>query len=266
MVNVIYSKEVGIKQQSGDASFTIPVDIPVVHPINQTVLGNSVASLNFGVLVHGTGNQLANNIDLNGKYIQFRSASGDFYAWFNIDGGSTDPQLSGQPIQINGAVADVNQANEIVALLLTKLQLNAGFMAEFHVSAANPAILDVCAKRMGNVGSIVSDVSSLQGIEDNSGVEVSVGLSQVSGTGSHMLEGIGLSKAGDSDTKAGGGAFVIVKDLQQDANYGVRKIILSSHPEDVEIRSESGDVLGTFDAAGETLHLVWNGSTWKSLT
>jgi hypothetical protein len=264
MVKVNYTKEQGLKQESGSASFEIPNDIVISHSINQTVKGNTASVIDFGVLVHGTA-QLVNSVDLNGKYITFSSANGSlFYAWFNIDAGATDPQLGGTGIEVNGAAGNVDQVTEIASLLSLKLMANVQFAKEFH-STPNASTVTICAKRMGRSGSIVS-LNDLASFEDNSGATFTVGLTTTHGEGSYLVNGLGLSLVGEASSSAGGAAFVVLKDLKQDANYGVRKIILSDHPEDVTIYGvDEITQIGSFDAEGDAVQAIWNGKIWKTI-
>lgn len=268
MVQVIYSKESGLKQQSGTALFEIPDDVGIYHPLSQTVTGNSVATLDFDTLVHAAVPAQEDQINLNGKYLQFKTAKSDlFYAWFNINGGSQDPQLDGTGIEINVANdADIDAPGDIATQLSTILNNNVDFNAEFFATKVDNTV-KICALRMGNSGDIVSDISTLSLIQDGVGNTVSVGLDYSHGEGSYIVTSTGVSKVGSANILANQLSFVVLQDLTKDMHHGVRKIILSDHPEDVEIKksSEQGDPLGTFDAVGDTLHVLWNGTSWKTL-
>ena len=269
MVQVSYTKEKGIKQQSGSASFTIPDDITIGHPINQVVSGNTVATIDFTGIKHKDAPAAADELSLDGKYIQFSPAKGDhFYVWFDPgnDNGSTDPNLSGTGIEVTAAAGALDTAAKIVDELVAALNGNVAWAAEFHATDAGNSI-EICAKRMGASGSIV-DASTLQNVTAGDGTtKLSAEVVTVQGEGSYVVSGVGLSEIKSASSKADGGAFVVLKDLESNKNHGVQKIILSGHPHDVDIKRQSNEAqsVGSFDAADEILHAVWNGSIWKSI-
>ena len=264
MVQVSYTKEKGLQQKSGSASFTIPSDVVITRPINQTVKGNTVSILDFGALVHAGAGVVANTVDLNGKYIQFSSKAGSFYAWFNVDAGGTDPNLSGTAIEVDVAAGDVNQAGEIATQIASHVMAVAAFAAEFH-AAANGNTLEVCSKRMG-VGGTASS-GNMSSFQDRSGATFNVSTAITHGEGNYLISGIGLTSVEDANAKANGGSFVVLDDLKANDNFGIRKIILSKHPADVTVKNkaEGATALGTFNAAGDSLHAVWNGTSWQTI-
>lgn len=269
MVQIVYSKEKGLKQQSGEASFVIPEDVVLTHPLSQTVSGNTIATLDFGQLVHAAAPAQANQVNLNSKYFRVKSAnSKEFYVWFNVAAAGVDPQLEDLTgVQVDVANADdIDAAGDIATQLVAKLNNNGDFSEEFFATKTDNTV-EICALRMGDSGRIISDISLLTGLSDGADNVVSVDVSYVEGVGSYIVSSVGLSLVKDASAKANGNSFVVVDNLTQESHFGVRKIILSGHPNDVEIKnlSEQGASLGTFDAEGDTLHLVWNGSEWRQL-
>ena len=263
MVQVSYTKEKGLQQKSGSASFTIPSDIVITRPVNQTVKGNTVSILDFGDLVHANAGVAANTVDLNGKYIQFSSKAGSFYAWFNVAAGGTDPNLSGTGIEVDVLATDVDQAGEIAAQIASHVMTLPAFAAEFH-AAASGNTLEVCSKRMG-VGGTASS-GNMSSFEDRSGAPFNVSTAVTHGEGNYLINGLGLSKVEDASNKANNLSFVVLDDLKVNDNFGVRKIILSKHPHHVTIKNKAENAtLGTFDAAGDSLHVIWNGTSWQTI-
>ena len=130
MVQINYTKESGIKQQSGSAGFTIPSDITIGHPFTDSPTGNTVSTLDLTGIKHSDTPAGADEISLDGKYITFRSANGDsFYVWFNPgdDAGSTDPLLSGIAIPVIAAPADLNTDAKIIDQIVLALNASAAF-------------------------------------------------------------------------------------------------------------------------------------------
>ena len=265
MVQVEYTKEKGLVQKSGSASFTIPSDVVITRPVNQTVKGNSLSVVDFGVLVHASAGQVANTVDLNGKYLQFLSESGNFYAWFNVGGTGSDPNLSGTGIQVDVAAGDVNQAGEIATQVASHLMAVPAFAAEFH-AAASGNTLEVCSKRMGLLGGTASS-GNMASFKDRSDATFNVTTTITRGEGNYLINGLGVSIVEDASDKANGGSFVVLDDLKTNDNFGIRKIILSKHPADVTVKNKAEGVtaLGTFDAAGDSLHAMWNGTSWQTI-
>jgi hypothetical protein len=270
MVQVIYTKEQGLKQQGGSALISLPDDVVITRPISQTVVGNTKATLSFGNLVHNPAGAGANDIDIQSKYVQFKTAAGkDFYLWFNIDGAGTDPfaeDASKTAISIAVNAADVDVANEISTEIITALQGNVPFTVEFRTQA-NGNNVDIISRRMGNAGNIVSDLSQFQNITAGDDSLVSATLAYAHGTGSHILSGNGVVKVEDATiTDANGASFVVVKDLVENSNFGVRKIILSKLPEAVQVKSaDAATEIVDLDTAGDAAQLIWNGTAWKAI-
>lgn len=265
MVQVAYTKEKGIVQKSGSASFTIPTDVVITRPINQTVNGNTISVVDFGDLIHADAGAVANTVDLNGKYIQFSSKGGKFYAWFNIDAGGADPNLEGTPIEVDDVKANVDAIGNIATVLQAKLDANAAFKAEFNVTVQNVKTIEVCSKRMGKAGTAHS--GNMSSFADRSGATFSVTTTITHGTGNYLIGGTGVSVVEDASSKADNGSFVVLDDLKTNDNFGVRKIILSKHPANVTIKNkaEGPTPLGVFNAAGDSLHAVWNGTSWQTI-
>ena len=267
MVQINYTKESGIKQQSGSAGFTIPSDITIGHPFTDSPTGNTVSTLDLTGIKHSDTPAGADEISLDGKYITFRSANGDsFYVWFNPgdDAGSTDPLLSGIAIPVIAAPADLNTDAKIIDQIVLALNASAAFTKEFHLTPSG-ATLKICAKRMGDSGKIV-DISTLEGVTAGDGSTVSASLTTTSGSGSYLISEKGLSHVKSASADAGGGALVVLKNLKQSQSHGAQKIVLSTHPQDATVKNYDEDVdFVTFDAVGDALHLIWNGTAWKSV-
>lgn len=264
MVQVSYTKEKGLQQKSGSASFTIPSDIVITRPVNQTVKGNSLTVVDFGLLVHAAAGDVANTVDLNGKYIQFSSKAGSFYAWFNVGGAGADPNLGGTGIVVDVVAGDVDAAGEIATQVASHIMAVATFAAEFH-AAASGNTLEVCSKRMG-VGGTASS-GNMSSFTDKSGATFTVTTAVTHGEGSYLINSLGLSVVEDANVKADGGSFVVLDNLKADDNFGVRKIILSKHPANAKVKNkaEEATALGTFNAAGDSLHAMWNGTSWQTI-
>ena len=265
MVQVAYTKEKGIVQKSGSASFTIPTDVVITRPINQTIKGNTLSVIDFGLLTHADAGAVANTVDLNGKYIQFTSIKSAFYAWFDVGGAGSDPNLTGTGIQVDVVAGDVNAAGDIATEVASHLMAIPAFAAEFH-AAASGNTLEVCSKRMGAQGGTASS-GNMTFFEDRSGATFNVTTTITKGEGSYLVNGLGVTSVEDANSKANNGSFVALDDLKTDDNFGIRKIILSKHPANVTIKNkaEGATPLGTFNAAGDSLHAIWNGTSWQTI-
>ena len=110
------------------------------------------------------------------------------------------------------------------------------FSQEFFATKTNNTV-EICSLRMGDSGKIISDISLLTGLTDGADNLVSVDVSYVEGVGSYIVSSTGLSLVKDASAKADGNSFVVVDDLASESHYGVRKVILSGHPNDVEIKN-----------------------------
>jgi hypothetical protein len=268
MVQVVYTKEQGLKQQGGAASFEIPNNITIGHPINQTVTGNTVATVNFAGILHKQApGDAANEINLDGKFMSFRTAEGSqFYVYFDPDDdGAADPAPGGTGIEITSPDASLDSAAKIVDELVIALNANAVWNKEFLAIDAGDAI-DIVSLRMGASGSIVG-LGTLSNMLAGDGTTlVSPTLATVQGEGSHIIDGLGFSQVRDAVAGGAHESFVVINNLQTGKNHGVQKIIVSKLPENVEVyNSDKSALLGTLAVGSESLHLVWNGSSWKNI-
>jgi len=268
MVQVIYTKEQGLKQQSGDALFEIPSDITIGHSINQTVVGNTIATVDFaGILHKAAPGNAANEVNLAGKHMTFSTASGDqFYVYFDPAGaGAADPAPGGTGIEVTADDADLDTAAKIVDELVAALNGNGDWNQEFLAVDQGDSI-DIVSLRMGSAGQIVG-LGTLEDMTAGDGETlVSPELATVQGEGSHIISGLGFSKVEDAVAGVANESFVVVKSLEANANHGTQKIISSKLPEDVEVYNEDKSaILGTLAAGSEALHLVWNGTAWKNI-
>lgn len=268
MVQVIYTKEQGLKQQSGDALFEIPADITIGHSINQTVVGNTIATVDFtGILHKAAPGNAANEVNLDGKFMSFRTAEGSqFYVYFDPnDDGAADPAPGGTGIEVTAADVDLDTAAKIVDELVAALNGNGDWNQEFlAVDAGNT--INIVSLRMGASGTIAG-LGTLSNMLAGDGTTlVSPALVTVQGEGSHIIGGLGFSQVKDAEAGVAHESFVVVKNLEANANHGAQKIISSKLPEDVEVYNEDKSVLlGTLAAGSEALHLVWNGTAWKNI-
>ena len=275
MVQVEYTKEKGLVQKAGSASITIPDDIVITRPISQTVEGNTVLTLDFAALKHTQGGQAADEIDINNRYIIFKTPAATpatFYVWFNIDGGGTDPFVGDNTktaIPIAANAGQVDAAAKIATLVANALAAVVAFDDELDAVVANNTEVVITARRMGITGGFISDLSQFTNVTATDGSTV-VSATQVYNTaaasGSHVLSGLGVVKVKDASIADGKKSFVVVKDLPENTNFGARLIVLSELPEPVKVRSEDLTVLlADLDTAGDAAQLIWNGTAWKTL-
>lgn len=276
MVQVEYTKEKGLVQKSGSASFTIPSDITIGHPVNQTVTGNTIATVNFaGILHRANPADAADQINLSGKHMSFHTAAGDqFYVYFDPgNAGADDPAPGGTGIEVIAADGALETPEKIVNELVAALNANNDWNTEFLAIAQGESI-KIVSLRMGEAGGIVS-LGTLSNMVAGDGTTsydpVSPVLATVQGAGSHIINGLGFSKVEDAEQSVGAGganeSFVVVKNLEANKNHGTQKIIASKLPHDVEVYNEAktGVALGTLAAGSPILHLVWNGTEWKNI-
>lgn len=268
MVQVVYTKEQGLKQQGGAASFEIPSDITIGHPINQTVTGNTIATVDFtGILHKAVPGNAVNEISLDGKFMSFRTAEGSqFYVYFDPNNdGAADPAPGGTGIEITATDAELDTPAKIVDELVSSLNADANWNQEFLAIDAGNTI-NIVSLRMGASGSIVGLGTLSNMIAGDGTTLVSPVLATVQGEGSHIIGGLGFSQVKDAEAGVAHESFVVVNNLQTGKNHGVQKIIISKLPEDVEVfNSDKSALLGTLAAGSESLHLVWNGSAWKNI-
>jgi hypothetical protein len=271
MVQVIYTKDQGLKQQGGAGSFSIESGVPLAGQIKDTVSANTVAVIDFAGIKQAEGDAGPLEFDLDSKLINLRSANGtEFYIFFTvIDTGNTgDPVIAGKTgVQFSSASADINSENKLVDALVTLINDTAALNAEFEAVNDGNDHLQITALRMGNSGNIVTDISDFVGLIDtnNANAVVNSTVAYTHGEGSHLLSTGGISQASGALANAGD-SFVVISDLTEGDHHGARKIIhRPANGQTFIIKNSAGFTLYTFDAVGEVAHLVWNGTTWKLL-
>lgn len=275
MVQVIYTKEQGLKQQAGDALISLPEDVVITRPISQTVTGNTVLTLDFGVIHHDQGGAEADEIDFQNKYIVFKTPAAEpetFYAWFNVGGVGVDPfagvQGAGTEIEVAAAAADLDTPAKVATALANALLANAGFDDELK-AVANNATVEIISRRMGVTSGFISDLSQFTNVTATDGeavLSVTQSYDNSQAEGSHILSGLGVVKVKDAIINDAKDSFVVVKDLPANTNYGVRLVVLSELPQPVNIRTQDLQVtLAQLDTAGDATQLVWNGTAWKAI-
>jgi hypothetical protein len=274
MVQVIYTKEQGLKQQSGSALISLPDDVVITRPISQTVQGNTVLTLDFAALHHTQGGQAADEIDINDRYIIFKTPAATpatFYVWFNIAGGGADPFAGDNTktaIPIAANAADVDSAAEIATLVANALTAVVAFDDELKAEADGSEVV-ITARRMGITGGFISDLSQFTNVTatDNSTVvSATQSYNTANVSGSHVLSELGVVKVKAAIIDDAKDSFVVVKDLPENTNFGARLIVLSELPSPVKIKSSDLTVLlADLDAAGDAAQLIWNGTAWKTL-
>lgn len=269
MVQVIYTKDQGLKQQGGAGSFSIESGVPLAGQIKDTVTSNTVAVIDFAGIKQAEGVAGALEFNLDSKVIKLRSAGGaKFYIYFTVtDAGNTgDPGLEGTPIAFSNASADIDTENKLVDALVAKIDSTAALNAEFEAENDGDH-LKITALRMGNSGTIVTDISDFVGLVDtnNANALVNATVTFTHGEGSHLLSTGGISQASGA-LNAAGDSFVVISDLSLNDHHGARKIVhRPANGQTFILKNSAGSTLYTFDTAGEVAQLVWNGTAWKLL-
>lgn len=276
MVQVIYTKEQGLKQQAGDALISLPEDVVITRPISQTVTGNTVLTLDFGTIHHDQGGGAqADEIDFQNKYIVFKTPAAEpatFYAWFNIDAG-VDPfagvQGAGTGIEVTAVnAAALDAPAKVATALANALSANGDFDDELK-AVANNATVEITSRRMGVTSGFISDLSQFTNVtatDDETVLSVTQSYDNSLAEGSHILSGLGVVKVKGALIDDAKDSFVVVKDLPANTNYGVRLIVLSELPQPVNIRTQDLQVtLAQLDTAGDATQLIWNGTAWKAI-
>jgi len=275
MVQVIYTKEQGLKQQSGDALISLPEDVVITRPISQTVTGNTVSVLDFGAIHHDQGGAEVDEIDFQSKYIIFKTPASEpatFYVWFNVDAAGADPfagvQGAGTSIEIAVAAADLDSPEDVASQIATALANTPTFDNELKAENDGTTV-KITARRMGVTKGCITDVSQFTNVTATDGetiVSVSRSVDNSVAEGSHVLSGLGVVKVKDALINDAKDSFVVVKDLPADTNYGVRLVVLSELPQPVNVLTQDLQVtLAQLDTAGDATQLVWNGTAWKSI-
>ena len=270
MVQVIYTKDQGLKQQGGAGSFSIESGVPLAGQIKDTVTSNTVAVIDFAGIKQAAGAAGALEFDLDSKVIKLRSAGGEkFYIYFTVTntGNTGDPGLEGTGISFSNAAADINSEKKLVDALVAKINGAAALNVEFEAVNDGNDHLKITALRMGNSGTIVTDISDFVGLVDtnNANAVVNSTVTFTHGEGSHVLSSGGISQASGALNVAGD-SFVVISDLTEDDHHGARKIVhRPANGQTFILKNSAGGTLYTFDTEGEVAHLVWNGTAWKLL-
>ena len=269
MVQVSYTKDQGLKQQGGAGSFSIESGVPLAGQIKDKVTSNTVAVIDFAGIKQAANPAGALEFNLDSKVIKLRSAGGaKFYIYFTVtDAGNTgDPELEGTGIAFSNASAAINSEKKLVDALVAKIDDTAALNAEFEAENDGDH-LKITALRMGNSGTIVTDISDFVGLVDtnNANAVVNSTVTFTHGKGSHLLSTGGISQASGA-LLAGNDSFIVIPDLTADDHYGARKIVhRPANGQTFILKNSAGSTLYTFDAEGEVAHLVWNGTAWKLL-
>lgn len=270
MVQVSYTKDQGLKQQSGSASFSIESGIPVSSHIKDVVTSNTVATIDFAGIKHSNAPANALEFDLDSKVIYLNSNGGDnFYIWISVSDGTNaaDPQIAGRTgVELDVVAADINTVTKLVNELANLINTNGDLSAEFEAANVNDDLV-IRSLRMGRSSSIVTNISDFVGLIDanNNNAEVSATVSEVPGVGSHILSIGGISNVSNA-IPVGNDSFVILPSLTSGDHYGARKIVIRpANGNDFILKDKDLGTLHTFDAEGDVAHLVWNGSAWKKL-
>jgi hypothetical protein len=270
MVQVSYTKDQGLKQQSGSASFSIESGIPVSSHIKDVVTSNTVATIDFAGIKHAETPSGALEFNLDSKVIYLNSNGGDnFYIWISVsdEGDAADPQITGRTgVELNVVAAAINSESGLVSSLANLINTDPGLSAEFEAANANDNLV-IRSLRMGRSSSIVPNISDFVGLIDanNNNAEVSATVGEVPGVGSHILSTGGISNVSNA-IPTGNDSFVILPNLTSGDHYGARKIVIRpANGNDFILKDKDLSTLHTFDAEGDVAHLVWNGSVWKRL-
>jgi|13_taG_2_1085334.scaffolds.fasta_scaffold00865_19 hypothetical protein len=271
MVQVNYTKEKGLQQKSGSGSFSIESGIPLAGHVKDTISANTVALIDFSGIKQADGAAGALEFDLDSKVIHLASVGGTkFYIYFTVtDTGNTgDPVIAGKTgVQFSKAKADINSEAKLVDALVTLINDTGALNAEFEAVNDGNDHLKITALRMGNSGTIVTDISDFVGLVDtnNGDAVVNSTVTFTHGEGSHLLSTGGIAQASGALATAGD-SFVVIPNLTENAHYGARKIVhRPANGQTFILKNSAGATLHTFDAAGEVAHLVWNGTSWQLL-
>jgi len=268
MVQVSYTKDKGLKTQSGAGSFSIESGIPLSGHVKDTVTGNSVSTVNFSGIKHKNNPAGALEFNLDGKVLRLNSNGGtDYYIFISISDGdnAADPEIAGlTAVELDVAEADINSETKLVDELAALINTDDGLNTEFEAANVGDDLV-VRSLRMGDAGSVVSSISDFVGLVDanNDDAVVSASVSHTAGTGSYLLSTGGMSKVSGA-LATGNDSFVVLPSLTADAHYGARKIVIRpANGNQFILKNAAGGTLHTFNAAGDVAHLIWNGTTWK---
>ena len=281
MVQVIYTKDQGLKQQSGSASFSIESGIPLSGHVASTTKKNTFSILDLDDAKHAAAPAGDNEIDFSNKYILLANHKGEkFYLWFSIGGAGVDPAITGATsIAIIEAAGQLDTLAKVQDAIVARINhANNGNGVDYsdpanrdtEVAAANfvaaedGANVKVTMRAMGaDASAVITSVSQFENLTDGNDGALSMTVSSTPGEGSYLLPAGGISNVSNALL---GTSFVVLKDLTSDDHYGARKIVVRpANGEDFKLNDESGNEIHDFGDENDIAHLVWNGSAWKTL-
>ena len=282
MVQVIYTKDQGLKQQSGSASFSIESGIPLSGHVASTTKKNTFSVLDLDDAKHAAAPGADNEIDFSNKYILLANHKGErFYLWFNIGGAGVDPAISGATsIAIIEAANELDTSAKVQDAIVARINhSNNGNGIDYsdannrdtEVAEANflaeedGANIKITMRAMGaDASAVITSVAQFENLTDGNDGALSMTVSSTPGEGSYLLPVGGISNV--SNSLLDGPSFVILKSLTSDDHYGARKIVIRpANGGDFKLNDESGNLLHDFGDVNDIAHLVWNGSAWKTL-
>lgn len=282
MVQISYTKDQGLKQQSGSASFSIESGIPLSGHVASTTRANTFSVLDLDDAKHAAAPALDNEIDFSNKYILLANHKGEkFYLWFSIGGAGADPAIAGATsIAIieaaaeldtvgkvqDAIVARINHANNVNGVDYSQVDnRDTEVAAANFVAAEDVANVKITMRAMGaDASAVITSVSQFENLTDGNDGALSMTVSSTPGEGSYLLPSGGISNA--SGALLNGTSFVVLKSLTSDDHYGARKIVIRpANGQDFKLNDESGSLIHDFESENDIAHLVWNGSSWKKL-
>ena len=282
MVQISYTKDQGLKQQSGSASFSIESGIPLSGHVASTTKANTFSVLDLDDAKHDVAPAGDNEIDFSNKYILLANHKGEkFYLWFSIGGAGVDPAIAGATsiaiienagqldtvVKVQDAiVARINHANNVNGVDYSQVgNRDTEVAAANFVAAEDGANVKITMRAMGaDASAVITSVSQFENLTDGNNGELSMSVSSTPGEGSYLLPAGGISNV--SGALLNSTSFVVLKSLTSDDHYGARKIVIRpANGQDFKLNDESGNELHDFGDVNDIAHLVWNGSAWKTL-
>lgn len=282
MVQVIYTKDQGLKQQSGSASFSIESGIPISGHVASTTKKNTFSVLDLDDAKHKAVPAADNEIDFSNKYILLANHKGEkFYLWFSIGGGGDAPDIAGATsiaiIEAAGQLDTVEKVQDAIVARINHANNGNGVdysqqgnrdtevAAANFVAAEDGANVKITMRAMGaDASAVITSVSQFENLTDGNDGALSMTVSSTPGEGSYLLPTGGISNV--SGALLNGTSFVVLKDLTSDDHYGARKIVIRpANGQDFKLNDASGGLIHDFESENDIAHLVWNGSAWKKL-
>lgn len=286
MVQVAYTKEKGIKQQSGTASFSIESGVPIAGQVKDEVAGNSSSTLNINSLIHKDAPQNPNEVNLTDLFFELKDGEGNkFHVLFDVNGGGlaeedapagstvvTVKENAGQldtVAKIRDAVINrINSANHAAGVDYSDpANVDNDISAKFIAEAVGDNV-KITSVLMGRNGDVITSISKLSNLTD--GADPANTVSMIVTTSLAAKGTYKLSTGSISDIASGAKAnsIVVLPKLTANDHYGARKVVFqSTDAEDIILKEESsaGRTLHTFNATEDVAHLIWNGTSWRTL-